>query len=50
MRKENYEIYTYAEITDVLAGQQDYSENLNEKTVRNYKNSLIREMSVFLFI
>lgn len=49
MRKENDEIYTYDEITDNLAGQQGYSENLNEKTVRNYKNSLVREMSIFLF-
>ena len=49
MRKGNDEIYTFEEISDILAGQQGYSENLNEKTVRNYKNSLIREMSVFLF-
>lgn len=48
-RKEGDDIYTYEEITDLLAGQQNYSENLNEKTVRNYKNSLIREASVFLF-
>lgn len=43
------EIYTYEEIADVLAGQQGYNENLNEKTVRNYKNTLIRDMAVFLF-
>lgn len=43
------EVYTYEEITDLLAGQQGYNENLNEKTVRNYKNSLIREMAVLLF-
>ena len=48
-RKENDEIYTYEEITDILAGQQAYNENLNEKTVRNYKNTLVREMSVYLF-
>lgn len=49
MRKDNDEVYTYEEITDILAGQYGYSENLNEKTVRNYKNSLVREMSIFLF-
>ncbi len=49
VRKESDDIYTYEEITDMLAGQQNYSENLNEKTVRNYKNNLVREMSVFLF-
>lgn len=49
LRKADDEVYTYEEITDILAGQQGYSENLNEKTVRNYKNALIREMSVFLF-
>lgn len=48
-RKGNDEVYTYEEITDILAGQQGYNENLNEKTVRNYKNSLVRDMSVFLF-
>lgn len=48
-RKEKDEIYTYEEITDILAGQQGYSENLNEKTVRNYKNTLVRDMAVFLF-
>jgi hypothetical protein len=48
-RKANDEVYTYEEITDMLAGQQGYNENLNEKTVRNYKNSLVRDMSVFLF-
>lgn len=49
MRKENDGIFTYEEIADILAGQQGYSENLNEKTVRNYKNLLVREISVFLF-
>lgn len=48
-RKEKDEIYTYEEITDILAGQQGYSDNLNEKTVRNYKNTLVRDMAVFLF-
>lgn len=43
------EIYTYEEIADVLAGKQGYNTNLNEKTVRNYKNTLIRDMAVFLF-
>lgn len=43
------EIYTYEEIADILAGQQGYNENLNEKTVRNYKNTLVRDMAVFLF-
>lgn len=43
------EIYTYEEIADILAGQQGYNENLNEKTVRNYKNTIVRDMAVFLF-
>lgn len=43
------EVYTYEEIADILAGQQGYNENLNEKTVRNYKNTLVRDMAVFLF-
>lgn len=48
-RKEKDEIYTYEEIADILARQQGYSDNLNEKTVRNYKNTLVRDMAVFLF-
>lgn len=48
-RKEKDEIYTFEEIADILAGQQGYNENLNEKTVRNYKNALVRDMAVFLF-
>ena len=43
------EVYTYEEITEMLAGKDGYSENLNEKTVRNYKNTLIKEMAVLLF-
>lgn len=48
-RKEKDEVYTYGEIAEILAGQQDYNENLNEKTVRGYKNTLVRDMAVFLF-
>lgn len=47
--RETEEIYTFAEIAETLAGQPGYNENLNEKTVRNYKNTLIRDLSVFLF-
>lgn len=47
--KKAEEIYTFEEIADLLSGQQGYNENLNEKTVRNYKNSLVRDMAVFLF-
>lgn len=47
--KQIEEVYTFEEIADVLGGQQGYNENLNEKTVRNYKNTLVREMAIFLF-
>lgn len=47
--RKTEEIYTFAEIAETLADQPGYNENLNEKTVRNYKNTLIRDMSVFLF-
>lgn len=49
LRNENDETYTYEEIADILSGQQEYSENINEKTVRNYKNTLVREMAIYLF-
>ena len=48
-RKNKDDRYTYEEIADMLAGQQGYNEKLNEKTVRNYKNKLVKEMAVFLF-
>ena len=41
--------YTYEEITEMLAGTNGYNSKLNEKTVRNYKNTLVREMAVLLF-
>jgi hypothetical protein len=47
--KEVEEVYTFEEIADILAGQQGYNDNLNEKTVRNYKNALVRDMAIFLF-
>ena len=47
--KQTEEVYTFEEITDILSGQQGYSDNLNEKTVRNYKNALVRDMAIFLF-
>ncbi len=43
------DIYTYEEITEMLAGKNGYNDNLNERTVRNYKNTLIKEMAVLLF-
>ncbi|MCI8483491.1 MAG: hypothetical protein HFH41_04025 [Lachnospiraceae bacterium] len=43
------ELYTYEEIADILAKQEGYNDNLNEKTVRTYKNTLVKEMAVLLF-
>ena len=43
------EVYTYEEIADLLSGKGGYNNNLNEKTVRNYKNALVRELAVLLF-
>ncbi len=47
--KQIEEIYTFEEITDILSGQQGYSENLSERTIRRYKNVLIQQMAIFLF-
>lgn len=47
--REAEEVYTFEEIASALAGQQGYNENLNEKTVRGYKNALVRDMAIFLF-
>lgn len=43
------DVYTYEEIAEILAGKNGYNENLNERTVRNYKNTLVKEMAVLLF-
>lgn len=43
------EIYTWEEIADNLAGTHGFSDRLDEKTVRKYKNELIKEMGVLLF-
>lgn len=48
-RKAGGENYTWEEIAGTLAGSEGYSDNLNEKTVRAYKNKLIKEMAVYLF-
>lgn len=42
-------VFSYEEIADILAGQQNYNEDLNEKTVRRYKNILVREIAICLF-
>ena len=47
--KQTEEVYTFEEIADILSRQQGYNDNLNEKTVRNYKNALVRDMAIFLF-
>lgn len=48
-RKPGGENYTWEEIAGTLAGSEGYSDNLNEKTVRAYKNKIIKEMAVYLF-
>ena len=47
--KVTEEVYTYEEITELLAGKEGYNDKLNEKTVRKYKNVLVREIAVLLF-
>ena len=47
--KQMETIYTFEEIAEILGGQQGYNDNLNEKTVRGYKNTLIHDMAIFLF-
>ncbi len=43
------EDFTYEDIADILAGTDGFSENLNEKTVRRYKNKLVSEIALLLF-
>lgn len=49
-RKQDGSVYTFNEIAALLPDEYDtYNNNLNEKTVRTYKNNLINEIAVFLF-
>lgn len=41
--------HTWAEIAEKLAGTNGFSDRLDERTVRNYKNKLVKEISVLLF-
>lgn len=43
------ETYTWEEVTELLAGKHGFSKNLNERTVRNIKNRLIKQMSIIIF-
>lgn len=47
--EETNERYTWEEIAEKLAGKYGFSENLNEKTVRNRKNKIVQEIAVLLF-
>lgn len=47
--KKIEEIYTFEEIADILSRKQGYNENLNEKTVRIYKNKLVKDVAISLF-
>lgn len=40
---------TYEQLAEELAGQDGFSEHLNEKTVRRYHNLLINEIATILF-
>lgn len=40
---------TYEELAEELAGQDGFSDKLNEKTVRKYKNLIINEIATILF-
>lgn len=40
---------THEELAEALAGRDGFSEKLNEKTVRRYKNLLINEIATILF-
>lgn len=48
-RKDKGALYTYEDIAEILAGNNGYNINLNEKTVRNYKNTLVKDIAVYLF-
>ena len=48
-RTESNEVFTYEQIAEQLAGTKSYGKDLSERTVRRYKNELVKEMAVLLF-
>lgn len=44
-----YQTMTYEQLAEELAGQYGFSDKLNEKTVRRYKNLIINEIATILF-
>lgn len=44
-----YQTMTYEQMAEELAGQYGFSDKLNEKTVRRYKNLIINEIATILF-
>lgn len=43
------EVYTFEQIAEMLAGTGEFTDTLTERTVRNIKNKLIKELAVLLF-
>lgn len=43
------ELYTFEEIAEILAMRDDYSSTISERTVRRYKNKLVKEVAILLF-
>ena len=43
------ELYSFEEIAEILAMRDNYNSTLSERTVRRYKNKLVREVAILLF-
>ena len=48
-KKDNGDTYTFDEIAEILSQSGEYSETLSEKTVRRWRSSLVKEISIYLF-
>lgn len=48
-KKHNGDTYTFEEIAEILSNSGDYSDTLNEKTVRRWRSSIVQEIAISLF-
>lgn len=48
-KKPNGETYNFEEIAEILSKDSSYPDSLSEKTVRRWRSSLVKEISIYLF-
>ncbi len=49
LRDNEDEVLSYEEIAEILSGEEGFSPNLSEMTVRRHKSSLISQIAIYIF-